>query len=206
MRIVEFVKDVINRIDKNVNAMTLIELLLVSSMYSIMKFSNPQWFVENGIVENLQLVILSVAFLICLTAKSEKKFFVFCSFIVLFLMIRETNLGRAFFCEKFLAPDEICRWKNMKYGYLADVIRILLAIGIGVYAVYHKLWQPLWKYVSKAPVYIWDIGVMFFCAAVGIAAEFECIDSEILEECAETVMYMALAYCLWRYSRYKFEV
>lgn len=204
MRIIEFVKDCVNRIDKNVNVVTLIEFLLVSSMYSIMKYSNPQWFVENGIVENLQLFILLVAYLICLTAKSEKKFFVFCSFIMLFLIIRETNLGRSYFCEKYLHPDEICRWKNLKYGYLADVIRILLAIGIGVYAMYHKLWQSLWKYVSKAPVYIWDIGVMVFCAAVGTAAELECIDSEILEECAETVMYIALAYCLWRYSRYQF--
>jgi len=205
MFIVEFIKNAINRIDKNVNAMTLIEFLLVSSMYSIMKFSDPQWFVENSVVENIQIAVLAIAFLICLTAKSERKFFVFCGFLVLFLIIRETNLGRSYFCAKYLEPDEICRWKNLKYGYMADVVRILFAVSILAYAVYNKLWLPLRRFISKAPIYIWDLGVVVLCAVIGTIAETSYIDSEILEETSETIMYIAFTYCLWRYSRYRFE-
>ena len=203
---IEFVKDFIRRVDKRVNAVTLTEVLLISSMYLIMKSADPKWFVENGFVENLQLIILAVAFMVCMTARSEKKFFVFCGLVVLFLIMRETNLGRSFFCEKYLKPNEICRWNNLPYGYMADVVRILYVILILVYAIYNKLWLPLWRYISKAPIYVWDIGIMVLCAFLGIMAETRYVDNEILEETAETIMYISLTYCLWRYSRYQFKV
>lgn len=89
----------------------------------------------------------------------------------------------------------------MKYGYIAEYGRLLYSIGIVIYACYHKLWKVIWKYATLAPIYIWDIAIILLCAALGIMAEFKSVDNEILEECAEGIVYLALGHCLWRYSR-----
>lgn len=202
MGLSEFIKNFWQRVDFKVSYVTVVEFLLVLLIFPLIKYANPVWFVENSVVENLQLFILSAAFLICLKAKFAKKFFVFCGLIVILMIMRETNLGRPYLCAKYLAPNEVCKWKSFQYGYIVEWARILYVIGILIYAWKHKIWQPLWKYIISAPIYIWDILILLVCAVLGTVAEFQSVDNEILEECAETLMYVALAYCLWRYSRY----
>lgn len=201
MSVSKFIKNIIQRFDYKVSSITAIEFLSVALIYLMMKFADPSWFVENGIVENLQIVILVVAFIICITAKQDKSLFVFCGLVVLLLIMRETNFGRSYFCAKYLSADEICRWKNMRYGYIAEYGRLLYCISIVIYAYYHKLWKVIWKYVTVVPIYIWDIAIILLCTTLGVMAEFKSVDNEILEECAEGIVYFALAYCLWRYSR-----
>ena len=201
MSVSGFIKNIIQRFDYKVSCITAIEFLLVALIYLMMKFADPSWFVENGIVENLQIVILVVAFIICITAKKDRSLFVFCGLVILLLIMREINFGRLYFCEKYLAANEVCRWKNLKYGYIAEYGRLLYSIGIVIYACYHKLWKVIWKYAILAPIYIWDIAIILLCTTLGIMAEFESVDNEILEESAEGIAYFALAYCLWRYSR-----
>ena len=71
------------------------------------------------------------------------------------------------------------------------------------YFVRHKIWQPIIKYIMKAPIFIWDIAIVGLMIIGGTLAEFPCIDNEIMEECCELTCYLALANCVWRYRQVK---
>lgn len=198
-------KNVRRRIDWHILPITVLMALLLMAIYPVMLYAPAEWFMEDGAVENVQLVVLIVATIIALCAKYEKKMFVLAAFVVLLLLMREINGGRAYFCKLYLEPDEICRWKNMKYGYLADLVRWGVGLSIVAYALMAQLWRPIWKYIKKAPIYVWDF-VLLVMAVIGAqAAEWKCVDNEILEESMETVMYLLLAWLIWRYGRVKID-
>ena len=55
---------------------------------------------ENSVIENLQMLVLFVAFGISLTAKEYKKFYLFVGLAVSIILLREVNFGRTlFFCR-----------------------------------------------------------------------------------------------------------
>ncbi len=194
-------KNIFARIDWHILPMTLLGALLLAAIYPLMRYAPAAWFAEDGIVENIQLLILLVAVGVALCAKHEHKMFVLLAFIVLFVIIREVNGGRAIFCKLYLETEETCRWSDFKYGYLVAWIRWSFAIGVVIYALAAKLWRPIWRYVTKAPIYVWDF-LLFAVAAVGAqVAETAYFDNEIMEEGMETLMYIMLARLIWRYAR-----
>lgn len=201
----DFIKNIVARFDWSITFFTVMEIILVISIYPFMQYANPVFFMENGIVENFQLLILFFAMIICLTSKQNKQLFLFCAFIVVFLMIRETNLGRSYFCAKYLTPTDVCKWQNLKYGYMADWVRIFYALVIAVYAIYVKIWKIIWLYVKKAPIYVWEFILMIIGIIGGTLAEKPSFDSEIAEECFETLFYICLCYTLWRYTRHQIQ-
>ena len=195
------IKNIWHHFDGRMTLMTILGVLLLVAVYPLMHYAPAEWFVEDGAVENVQLFILCLAAIAALSAKYERKLFILVAFVVLFLIIREVNGGRAFFCKLYLEPDQVCRWKNMKYGYLADWIRWGIGLGVIIFAVAAKLWQPIWKYIRKAPVFVWDF-IVFGLAMIGAqAAESVYIDNEIMEESMETIMYLMLGWLIWRYGR-----
>ena len=201
-KIATLYREIRQRINWRPNLMTWLELAAaVLSIPALLLPFNPQLFVENGWVENIQLVILVAAIVIACRAKKDKPLFIFAAFIVVFLIIRETNMFRDIFCMKFLSQGEVCRWSAFKYGYLVSGARWLFAAYVVYYAWRHHLWRTAWQYICKAPIYIWDF-VIFGLAVFGATiAEFSCVDSETLEECCELVLYMALTNCIWRYAK-----
>lgn len=200
-KIWNFCRELWQRIDWKPDAVTLLEILLILLVYPLMKWGNPVYFVEDGWVENLQLLILLGGAILALRAKQNKKLFVFVAFALLFMIMRETNLFRGYFCMAYLSPDDLCRWEAFQYGYLAKGARLVFVAYVLYYFVRHKLWQPMIEYVLKAPVFVWDFLILFLMAVGGTVAEFSCIDSEIMEECCETILYLALVKCVYRYSK-----
>lgn len=199
----EYVKILKKRMSWKFDIITLCEFICLILIVPLVKFANPEWFVENSVVENLQLLILWCAFFVALSAKKEKKLFVFCALIVTFFIIRETNMGREYFCSKYLTSDEPCRWKSFKYGYVMELARACFALYIVFYFFKNKLYRTLMTYILRAPLFMWDIVILLLCAIGATVSEFECVDNEIMEEMFEMVMYLALIRCLWIYGRVK---
>ena len=131
-------KNIFARIDWHILPMTVLGALLLAAIYPLMRYAPAVWFAEDGIVENIQLLILLVAVGVALCAKHEHKMFVLLAFIVLFVIIREVNGGRAIFCKLYLETEETCRWSDFKYGYLVAWIRWSFAIGVVIYALAAK--------------------------------------------------------------------
>ncbi len=201
----DVLKNIWRRIDWHVLPITILIAFMLVAIYPIMLYAPAEWFMEDGAVENIQLVVLIAAMIIALCAKYEKKMFVLAAFVMLLLLAREINGGRAYFCKLYLEPDEICRWKNMKYGYLADWVRWGVGLSVIAYALVARLWQPIWKYIKKAPIYGWDFALLVIAVIGAQVAELKCVDNEILEESMETAMYLLLAWLIWRYGRVKID-
>ena len=197
----EIILNIWHRINWRPNACTWLEILLLLAVVPAMLWANPEWFVEDGLVENIQLAVLLFAFVIAIRAQNQHRFFVFAGFIVLFMIMRETNLFRGYFCAKYLTPDDMCRWSEFKYGYLATGGRVLFALFTLWYFIKHKLWQPLWQYIVKAPIFIWEFVVIGLTIVGGTIAEFSVIDNEIMEEFCELICYVVIANFIWRYRQ-----
>lgn len=200
MSLTDFCKELPSRMSYKVNLMTLFELLFALCIPFIMLYADPLLFTEGALVENSQLVILAAALIIALKARQAKKLFIFAALIIILMLMRETNLGRAYFCAKYLSPDEMCRWKNMKYGIYVEPLRNLYGVYIVFYFLKNKVYNLIWQYVKNAPIYLWDMVILVGAAVIATLAEWPQIDNEILEESCETLFYLAFVNCIWRYS------
>lgn len=200
-----FLKNIWRRFDFSLNYLTWLEFGLLLLVWPLMRWANPALFVEDGIVENIQLLVLIAAIAVALRAKNNRELFIFAAFVLLLMIMRETNMFRGYFCAKYLANGENCRWSSFQYGWIAYVVRWLLVAVMAVYAIWHKLWQPIWNYIMKAPIYVWDLLILCLMIAGGTVAEFSAIDNEIMEESCELISYIALANCVYRYREIKIK-
>ena len=189
----------------NVNFFTFLEVFLIILTPFMVKYANPELFIEGNVVENLQLVILVVAFCVAFRAPKDKKMFRALALVVILLLMRETNLGRGYFCAKYLSPEDICRWKNLKYGFFVEPLRNLYGLFILYYVWRQKVYKVVGQYMLKAPLFVWDLSIFVGAVVTATFAEWPQIDNVILEESFETLMYVAFLNCLYRYERCKIK-
>ena len=202
-RILAFFTDCWRRLNWSTNYGTWLEMVLIMAVVPAMRWGNPQWFVEDGLIENMQLLVLAAGLVVAFKATENRPLFVLAAFVVMFMIIRETNLFRGWFCEKYLSADELCKWSAFRYGWIADAVRWLFVGYIAYYAWRKRLWRLLGDYVQKAPIYVWDIAILGLMMVGGTVAEFACVDNEIMEEECELIAYVALVNCIYRYRIWK---
>ncbi len=203
MNFKDFLKGIPPRLCWNINRLTIIELIYISAIPFMIKFADPQLFTEGALVENLQLAVLTAAFIIAVTAKKDKSLFVALALLIVLMLMRETNLGRSYFCEKYLSPDEICRWKKMKYGIIVEPLRDLYGLYILYYIWSKKVYKLIWQYILQAPIYLFDSLIFVGAAVAATLAEWPFIDNEILEESSELLMYVGFVNLIFRYREGK---
>lgn len=196
-----WLKSIWSRVYWRPNWLTFAELLLLLSVYPLVRYANPQWFAEDGVVENLQLLICLGCFLVAWRASHDQNMFRFFALIVVLLICREVNTGRHWLCAYYDLPYD-SSWKEIPYGYVLKWGRDLFAMIIVIYFFIRKVYRPLWLYVQKAPLYIWEF--LFFGVGVVLALLAEKpIDNETMEEVAETLFYVVLFNLIWRYAHDK---
>lgn len=199
MKLKDFLKGIPPRLCLNINWLTIIELIYISAIPFMIKFAEPQFFAEGTLIENLQLAVLTVAFIIVVTAKKDRTLFIALAMLIVLMLMRETNLGRSYFCEKYLSPDEICRWKNMKYGIIVEPLRNLYGLYILYYIWSRKVYKLIGKYILQAPIYLVDSLIFVGAVVAATIAEWPLIDNEILEESSELLMYIVFINLILRY-------
>lgn len=201
-----FVQNTLKRLNFKPSLSAVILLLFGCGLYFGQDLLQPQYFTENGLMENLQLLVLAVAGIIAMQAKESRKLFVFAALVILFMMMRETNMLRGWVCSIIYNTEHACKWHDLgSYGYALRVVRALYVLFMVWYFIKNKLWQPLWQYAVKAPIYVWDLGIMFVAAFLATMAEADFWHNEIMEECFELVLYLSLIVCLRRYRRVKIQ-
>ena len=199
MKLKDLLKGIPPRLCCIINWLTIIELIYISAIPFMIKFAEPQFFAEGTLIENLQLAVLTVAFIIVVTAKKDRTLFIALAMLIVLMLMRETNLGRSYFCEKYLSPDEICRWKNMKYGIIVEPLRNLYGLYILYYIWSRKVYKLIGKYILQAPIYLVDSLIFVGAMVAATIAEWPLIDNEILEESSELLMYIVFINLILRY-------
>ncbi len=171
---------------------------------------------ENGILENLQLIVLLCGFILCLSYKKIKskqnqdneitsvdksmvKFFKFAALVIVILFLREINCGRTIF---FPIPGEVNAfygWKDLKYGWLAHPLYGLYMAYVGIYFLINKLFLTLWDIIKNIKFPVWNIVLMIVGIIGGILGE-EVYHNMVMEEITELLFYVSLVSIIYLYA------
>ena len=193
-----FIKNIAHRLSWRANLLTIFEMMLLLATYPLMIYANPQWFVEDGIAENLQLLVclwgLAVAFL----ARYDKPLFIFICMLIVLMICREISTGRHWLCAYNNLPYN-CDWSEFRFGMELKWLRNLFTIATVIYFFGAKVYRYIWQYVQKAPIYVWEILFIALGIILALLAE-KPFDNEIMEEMAETLLYTAILNLIYRYS------
>ena len=190
-----FLANIKNRLDFGFYPVILLPLIFIILTYPAMLWLPIKYTYENSLIENFQLIVLAVTFVMCCRAKTDKKFFYSIALLVIILMLREVNCGRTIFFAVEGVENTFYSWKEIKYGYLAHPLYGAFITVSALYFILTKSYKVLFKYIKKAKlsIYSWT----FLCIGVIFAEIGEKIGNFALEEMTETVMYlsfMALIY------------
>ena len=171
---------------------------------------------ENGILENLQLIVLLCGFILCLSYKKIKskqnqdneitsvdesmvKFFKFAALVIVILFLREINCGRTIF---FPIPGEVNAfygWKDLKYGWLAHPLYGLYMAYVGIYFLINKLFLTLWDIIKNIKFPVWNIVLMIVGIIGGILGE-EVYHNMVMEQITELLFYVSLVSIIYLYA------
>lgn len=198
-KIFEFMQ---NHIDFSMQKTTWIVVLFALAIIPAVMFLPKQCGYENGLIENIQLVILFIGLFFSFKAKVDKKFFIFTGLVLIILLLREVNCGRTIFFPIPGVENAFYSWKEIKYGWLAHPIYGLYMTFVGLYFLKNKLFINLWHKIRDIKFPIWNFILLLLGMGLGIYAE-ECAHNFILEEATELLFYVALINFIFLYSQNK---
>ena len=193
--------------DFSVRRSTLLAAVAVPVGIAVACLAPSSWGYENGVVENLQLLMLFIGCAICRTAKGDKSVYLCLTVILLTLLMRELNCGRVLFWSKsgelFYCgtPAEYLKWREIPHGaaYRFATYGILFALCL-VSLLHHGTFKKLFKLFTTARIPAWEAILATVGYAIGQCAER--IGHNLLtEELGETLLYAALLSAIYRYSR-----
>ena len=156
---------------------------------------------ENGVIENLQLIILFIGVYFAVRPKVDKKFFYFVAMVLGILIIREINCFRTVF---FAIPGEenaFYRWSEIKYGWLAHPLFGAYIAFVAIYFLKNKLFINLWEKLRDIKFPVWNFVLLLIGIIVGLYAEET--HQLVFEESAELLFYVALIGFIYLYSQHK---
>ena len=164
---------------------------------------NITYIAENTLLENSQLIVLFVAFIVCLKAKNNKTLFNFGAMIIFLMIMRELSYGRCIFCQLPDDPHNFYPWSHYKYGWMAHIIIGIYIALLILYAFVNKIWIDIKTVLEKFRFPLWDFVTMSALVIIQYLGE-RTLHNSCLEEIAEFTLYCAiLALVYYFYKRTK---
>lgn len=150
---------------------------------------------ENSILENLQLVPLFIAAIICFKAKNHKSLFIIAGLFIILFFFRELSYGRVIYGAIPNTQNEFYPLSHFKYGYLTNVI-IGIYIGIALlFGIIKKIWKDIFSLIKEVKFPLWTF--LFIIIFIIFEILGEKADNTVLEEIAELTIYcLILSLCL----------
>ena len=189
-RIKTFFTELKDRLDFKFHPICFLPLMFAVLTYPAMKWLPVQYCYENSLIENFQLIVLFMTFVICLKAKTDKKFFYSLALVVVILFLREINCGRTVFFPVEGVENAFYSWKDIKYGYLAHPFYGAFMTLSGLYFILSKSYNVLIKYFLHAKLSVYNWVFLFLGIIFGLLGEE--ISNPQLEEMTETLFYVSL--------------
>ena len=189
-------------IDFKFNIPTLISFLVTLMIIPAFLFLPEHCGYENGLIENIQLMVLFLGVFFAIRPKTDKKFFTFVALVLSILFLREINCGRTIFFPISGTENAFYSWKEIKYGWLAHPLFGAYIAFVGFYFLKNKLFINIWEKLRDIKFPIWNFLFLILGMALGTYAE-ECVHNFVLEEITELLFYVALVGFIYLYSRDK---
>ena len=121
-----------NHIDFKFYPITWIVSFIALSIIPMLIYMPQEYGFENGLLENIQMSILFIMIYLCLSAKTNVKFFRFAVLVLTILIIREVNCGRTLF---FPIPGEYHKyysWRQLPWPWLGKIIHGIYGTWIAI--------------------------------------------------------------------------
>lgn len=184
-------KNILNHINFKFQKVDLWAIFAVILCLGYAYLFNLQEIYENSTIENLQLIPLIIAFILCLKAKSYKVFFNFIAAIILLMFFRELSYGRVIFCQMPDNPHDFYPWSHYKYGFFADIIiGIYLALTV-VLSLANNIVSDIIEIIKKVAFPFWTFLIAFASIIAQLFGE-KVSHNTIFEEAAELCMYFII--------------
>ena len=126
---------------------------------------------ENGLIENLQLLVLFIGSYFAFKPKTDKTFFNFVLMVIGILFLREINCGRTIFFPVPGVENAFYKWSDIKYGYLAHPIYGAYIAFVGIYFLKNKLFINLLQKLRDIKFPVWNFVLLLIGMIAGIYAE-----------------------------------
>ena len=194
------------RLDFTTHSATWLTATMIPISLLVVLYAPYSWGFENGLIETLQLIILTLAIIFCVGARTDKSLYLFFATILLIMIFREVNCGRvllwsrcgeSFHCGP---PSDYLKWKEIPHGTaIRTTIYAVLTLICAVTLCRKGNLRALLTLICRTRIPVWEALLFIIGIVTGIIAE-KLYFSFLLEEMAETLTYTALAAALYRYS------
>ncbi len=182
-------KKFLSRLDFKFNKETVLGLIILLLTLPAILWLPVKYTYENSLIENFQLIILCITFVLCLKSKTDKKLFNSLALLCTIFFIREINFGRTVFFPIEGVENAFYSWKEIPFGYLAEPIEGIYIFLCGLYFLLTKSYKILWIYFLNAKISVYNWLFLIFGVIGGIIGEK--IGNFALEEMAETLIYVS---------------
>ncbi|MBR5303836.1 MAG: hypothetical protein IKU37_03315 [Candidatus Gastranaerophilales bacterium] len=195
-----------NHIDFKFYPVTWVVLFTALSIIPMLMFVPQKFGFENGLLENIQMIILFIIMYLCLSAKVNVNFFKFAALALTLIIIREVNCGRTLF---FPIPGEYHKyysWRDLPWPWLGKVVHGLYGTWIAIVSlifIKKKVYIDLWNTLKNIKIPFWSILFAIFAMFMGAIAEKLTNNNFIFEEGFELLFYVSILSLVWLYSRNK---
>lgn len=192
-------KNFLKHLDRNVYPVSWLAILCAIMILPCIMFLPAPCGYENGLLENIQMVVLLIGFIMCFRAKENKKFFYFAALVIIIIALREVNCGRTLF---FPVPGEVnafYSWKEIKYGWLAHPLYGLYMAYVAFYFFKNKCYLPLKQYLLETKLPVINIILMLTGMVLGTYAE-KASHNFVFEEISELLFYVSLVGIIYLYA------
>lgn len=194
---INFIK---NHFDLKVHGVTWLSILNALLIIPCVLFLPAKFGYENGLLENLQMLVLFLGLYLCFFSKIDKTFFKFAGLVLIILILREINCGRTLFFPIPGVENAYYGWKDIKYGYLAHPLYGAFIAFVGIYFLKNKLFLNLWNYLAKTKLPVWNILLMILGMGLGLYAEHT-THNFVFEEITELLFYISLVGIIRLYTK-----
>ena len=155
------------------------------------------WGEENGLFENMQLLLIFYGMAVCFAARHHRHLFRVIAAILFILALRETNFGKTIFYPDPYEPNSFLSWDEIPYAPYVDPVMIAYGIGIAVYGIKTKVYLEIPAFLKKGKIPMVNLIVMGIFAAAGAITDKVC-DNLVAEEMTECIFFIAFIATLRR--------
>lgn len=188
-----------NHFDFKVYPCTWFAIVAALAVIPCIMFLPEKFGYENGLLENMQMLALLIAFIMAIKSKVNKKFFYFVAMIILLIALREVNYGRTLFFPIPGTVNEYYTWKEIKYGWLAHWFVGAYMAYIGLYFIWNKVFITFWDYIRKIKFPVWNMLLLLTGMTLGMYAE-KAAHNMVFEEITELLFYVSLTGIIYLYA------
>ena len=202
-KIINFLR---NHFDFKFYGVTWLALAVGISIIPMLMYLPQKYGYENGLLENIQMIVLFIMVYLCLTAKVNVKLFRFVALFLLLLIIREVNCGRTLFFPIPNTYHQYYSWRQLPWPWLGKLVHFIYGACIAVIAILFfkkKVYIDLWTTVKNTKIPFWNLIFACFAMFMGAIAEKATNNNFIFEEGFELLFYVSILGFVWLYSRNK---